>query len=98
MKLALGKATVGMANTAHIVWVEVAEKDGKETLSPFGVYCGARQGRSGVSFYNLLTEAFETEKLSVSNEVLGQALETLKAGNSPVCAKCEKTYSQRVGA
>jgi hypothetical protein len=98
MKLALGKATVGMAHTAHIVLVEVYEKDGKEVVSPYSVYCGARQGLSRISFYNLLTEAVETEGFSVSNEQVAQALETLKAGRATVCTKCEKTYSQRVGA
>ena len=88
MSVAIAKATVGNANTAHLALVELYDNN---KFSTYGISCGSRIRNAHVFVSKVLTRTvdMETEKYSV---LYPEALANL-ATTDIVCEKCYKAVS-----
>jgi hypothetical protein len=84
MQVAMATATVGRANTSHIVLVEVLE-NGK--LKTFGVNCGSRIPGTGLFVSAPITRTIDSSVEKFFNlypEVVGK----LTDSHHTICKKC----------
>jgi uncharacterized protein YvpB len=84
MQVAIAKATVGRANTTHLVLVEVLEND---KAKAFGVNCGSRITGSGFYLGERLTRTIDSEQEKFYT-LFPEAIEKLADSYETVCQKC----------
>ena len=90
MQMAMAKATVGRANTTHIVLVEVLDNDKIQRFG--GVHCGSRVSGSGFYIGEKLTRTINTDNEKFYT-LYPEAIEALSGARDVVCEKC---YSRAV--
>ena len=90
MQMAMAKATVGRANTAHIVLVEVIENNQIKRFG--GVHCGTRISGTGFYIGEKLTRTIDTD-IEKFYTLYPEAIEALSGSRDVVCEKC---YSRAV--
>ena len=83
-QIAIAKATVGRANTTHIVMVIMSE-DGKP--SPLSVSCGSRLIGSGFFLGEKITRTIDTDNEKLY-DLYPEVFEKLSKSPEVVCKKC----------
>jgi hypothetical protein len=84
MQMAIAKATVGRANTTHLVLVEVLENN---QAKAFGVNCGSRIIGSGFYLGERLTRTIDSNQEKFYT-LFPEAVEKLAGSHDNVCQKC----------
>ena len=85
MQLAMARATVGRANTTHIVLVEVLDDNKVQRFG--GVHCGSRIAGTGFFVGEKLTRTIDTDTEKFFT-LYPEAVETLSGSRDVVCEKC----------
>jgi hypothetical protein len=85
MQLAMARATVGRANTTHIVLVEVLENNAVQKFG--GVHCGSRVAGTGFYIGEKLTRTIDTDNEKFYT-LYPEVIEALSGTRDVVCEKC----------